>query len=133
MSGRFPKPLLGLAALALLAGCETTTPTKVTRFNLGEPIAPAAVAITPRNPADGGGLGFSTTASAVSAELNRLGFTIAAPDDASTPLVAVVALDVTTRPCPPRAPGPPSSGSPSSPAASPSCATARRSSPTLRC
>ena len=104
MSGRFPKPLLGLAALALLAGCETTTPTKVTRFNLGEPIAPAAVAITPRNPADGGGLGFSTTASAVSAELNRLGFTIAAPDDASTPLVAVVALDVTTRPGPPRGP-----------------------------
>ena len=103
MSGRFPKPLLGLAALALLAGCETTTPTKVTRFSLGQPITPSAVAITPRNP-DASGLAFSTTASAVSAELNRLGFTIAAPDDASTPLVAVVALDVTTRPGPPRGP-----------------------------
>jgi hypothetical protein len=103
MTGRFSKTLMGFAALALLAGCETTTPTKVTRFNLGQPIAPAAVAITPRSPSDGG-LAFSTTASAVSAELNRLGFTIAAPDDASTPLVAVVGLDVTTRPGPPRGP-----------------------------
>jgi hypothetical protein len=104
MTALSSRTILGLAVLALLAGCETTTPTKVTRFNIGQPIAPGAVAITPRNPNDGGGLAFSTTAGAVSAELNRLGFTVAAPDDASTPLVAVVALDQTTRPGPPRGP-----------------------------
>jgi hypothetical protein len=104
MTARFPKALIGLAALALLAGCETTTPTQVTRFNLGQPIAPAAVTITPRNPNDSGGLAFSATASAVSAELARLGFTIAPPTDTSSPLVAVVALDQTTRPGPPRGP-----------------------------
>jgi hypothetical protein len=76
----------------------------VTRFSLGQPISPAAVAITPRNPNDAGGLAFSTTAGAVSAELARLGFTVAAPNDASSPLVAVVALDQTTRPGPPRGP-----------------------------
>jgi hypothetical protein len=104
MTARFSQAFLGFAALTLLAGCETTSPTKVTRFDLGQPISPAAVEITPRNPNDGGGLAFSTTASAVSAELARLGFTIAAPNDASSPLVAVVALDQTTRPGPPRGP-----------------------------
>ncbi len=104
MTARFARSMLGLAIAGLLAGCTTTAPTKVTRFNLGQPIAPSAVAIAPRNPNDAGGLAFSTTAGAVSAELNRLGFTIAAPDDASTPLVAVVALDQTTRPGPPRGP-----------------------------
>jgi hypothetical protein len=104
MTARFARSMLGLAIAGLLAGCTTTNPTKVTRFNLGQPIAPSAVAITPRNPNDAGGLAFTTTAGAVSAELRRLGFTVAAPDDASTPLVAIVALDQTTRPGPPRGP-----------------------------
>ncbi len=104
MTARFAPSMLGLAIAGLLAGCTTTNPTKVTRFNLGQPITPSAVAIAPRNPNDGGGLAFSTTAGAVSTELSRLGFTVAAPDDASTPLVAVVALDQTTRPGPPRGP-----------------------------
>jgi len=105
MTARLAQSMLGLVAAGLLAGCTTTTPTQVTRFSLGQPIAPAAVVITPRNPSDSsGGLAFSTTASAVSAELARLGFTIVAPNDASSPLVAVVALDQTTRPGPPRGP-----------------------------
>jgi hypothetical protein len=104
MTARFTRIILGFSAVSLLAGCETTTPTRVTRFNLGQPIAPAAVAIVPRDPADTGGLAFSTTASAISAELARLGFTVAAPNDATTPLVAVVNLDQTTRPGPPRGP-----------------------------
>jgi hypothetical protein len=105
MTPAFAKSVLGLAAAAaLLAGCETTSPTKVTRFNLGQPIAPGAVTITPRNPNDAGGLAFSTTASAVSAELARLGFTIAPPSDTTSPLVAVVGLDQTTRPGPPKGP-----------------------------
>jgi hypothetical protein len=104
MTARHSHRILGLAAACLLAGCTTTTPTKVTRFNLGQPIVPGAVLITPRNPNDAGGLAFSTTASAVSAEFARLGFTIAAPNDTSSPLVAVVALDQTTRPGPPSGP-----------------------------
>ena len=85
MTARFAPSMLGLAIAGLLAGCTTTNPTKVTRFNLSQPIAPGPVAITPRNPNDSGGLAFSTTAGAVSAELNRLDFAPAAPDDASTP------------------------------------------------
>ena len=41
MTARFSSTILGLAAACLLAGCTTTTPTKVTRFSLGQPIAPA--------------------------------------------------------------------------------------------
>src|SRR5258708_6617206 len=77
MTVRLAPIMLGLAAAGLLAGCATTTPTRVTRFSLGQPIAPAPVVIVPRNPNDAGSLAFSTTASAVSAELARLGFTIA--------------------------------------------------------
>lgn len=104
MTARFAPSMFGMALAGLIAGCTTTAPTKVTRFSLGPPITPSAVAIAPRSPNDGGGLAFSTTASAVSAELNRLGFTVAAAEDASTPLVAVVGLDQTTRPGPPRGP-----------------------------
>src|SRR5260221_466756 len=104
MTARFSQIMLGFVAASMLAGCATTTPTRVTRFNLGQPIAPGAVAITPRNPADAGGLAFSTTAAAVSAEFARLGFTVAAPNDTTTPLVAVVSFDQTTRAGPPRGP-----------------------------
>lgn len=104
MIRRFSRALLGLAALGLLAGCETTPPTRVTRFNLGQPIPPAPVVIAPSNPADAGGLAFSTTAAAVAGEFRRLGFAVAAAGDATTPLVAVVGFDQATRPGPPRGP-----------------------------
>jgi hypothetical protein len=104
MTSRFARIILGFAVVGLLAGCETAPPTRVTRFNLGQPIPPAPVAIIPRNSGDAGGLAFSNTASAVAGELHRLGFTVAAPNDATTPLIAVVGLDQATRPGPPKGP-----------------------------
>jgi hypothetical protein len=104
MTSRFTPIMLGLAVLGLLAGCETTPPTRVTRFNLGQPIPPAPVAIVPRNPGDADGLAFASTAAAVAGELRRLGFTVATPNDATTPLIAIISLDQVTRPGPPRGP-----------------------------
>jgi len=68
---------LALAALAALAGCTASTPpAQVTRFHLGQPIAPADVAIEPipSDPTAVDSLEFQNYAGIVGAELSKLGF-----------------------------------------------------------
>jgi len=79
-----------IAGTALaLAGCAAQLPeTRVTRFHLGQPIAPGHVMVEPRNPTLASDLEFQSYARAVQAELDRLGFTIA-PNLVKSELVAV--------------------------------------------
>ncbi len=61
--------------VAILSGCTTTvSPVSVTRFHLGQPIAPAAVSVLPQAGQDGNTIEFRTWAIAVTRELSRLGF-----------------------------------------------------------
>ena len=82
----FALPLLTLPLLALGA-CATAPETRVTRFHLDQPIAPAAIVIEARDSALAN-LGYETYAQAVNGELARQGFTPAARTAAE--LVAVV-------------------------------------------
>ncbi|MBU3076876.1 DUF4136 domain-containing protein [Sphingomonas quercus] len=75
-----PKPAILLAALALSA-CATTGggggslgPTQVTRFHLGQPIAPGDISIETRPGGLQAGPEFNVYASIVAGELTRLGF-----------------------------------------------------------
>ncbi|WCT72332.1 DUF4136 domain-containing protein [Sphingomonas naphthae] len=87
----FARPLLIRATLALpllaLAACATAPDTRVTRFHLNQPIAPAAISIEARDPALAN-LEYETYAGAVNGELARNGFTPAPRGTAE--LVAVV-------------------------------------------
>jgi hypothetical protein len=67
---------LAVAAGLTLAACAggRVSPTQVTRFHLGQPIAPATVAIEPRPGVDGTGPEFRTYEAVIAAELSRLGF-----------------------------------------------------------
>jgi hypothetical protein len=97
--------LLG-TALAL-AGCATNgglPPTQVTRFHLGQPIAPAEVAVEPRERGAAQSLEFDTYARAISAELTRNGFRPAA-NLATSELVAVLDIDRNLREGPPSSSG----------------------------
>ena len=75
---RAPLILAAGAALALSACTTGPGPAKVTRFHLGQPIAPAEIAIEPRPGLDPQSLEFQSYAGAVTAELTRLGFRPAA-------------------------------------------------------
>lgn len=82
------RALIAGTALAL-AGCAAQMPeTRVTRFHLGQPIAPGHVVVEPRDPTLAKDLEFQSYARAVQGELDRLGFSIA-PDLAKSELVAV--------------------------------------------
>lgn len=84
-------------AIAFLAGCATSTPpAQVTRFHLGQPIAPGEITVEPRDPTLANSLEFREQAGAVSAELARLGFRLA-PGVSRAELVAVVELVRGTR------------------------------------
>jgi hypothetical protein len=92
------KHLTLLALAAALAGCASTTagggrggPTEVTRYHLGQPIAPAAIAIEPAMKADANEMEFQTYSDAVAGELARLGFQ-PAPRDSAPPLIASVSF-----------------------------------------
>ncbi len=75
-------------ALAL-AGCAAQMPdTRVTRFHLGQPIAPGSIVVEPRDPTLAKDLEFQAYARSVQAELDRLGFKVSA-DLAKSELVAV--------------------------------------------
>ncbi|ARS28809.1 DUF4136 domain-containing protein [Sphingomonas sp. KC8] len=77
------------SALAL-AGCAAQVPpVQVTRFHLGQPLAPGEVAVEPRDPTLAGSLEFRVQAGAVSAELARRNYRLAAGVSKSE-LVAVV-------------------------------------------
>ena len=95
-----------LALAALAAGCATTAPpAQVTRFHLNQPFARGAVSLRPLDSAKAQTLEYRSYAAAVSAELTRLGFTIA-PAPASAEQIATI--DVTRgirpSPVPPRSP-----------------------------
>ncbi len=91
-----------LGAVLALAGCAAQTPpTQVTRFHLGQPIAPAEVAVESRDPTMAKSLEFQVYANAVSAELVRNGFR-PAPNVAQSELVAVVDMMRDMRVGPPR-------------------------------
>jgi hypothetical protein len=79
-----------MAGTALsLAACAAQMPeTRVTRFHLGQPIAPGSVLVEPRDPTLAKDLEFQAYAGAITAELTRLGFS-AAPDLTKSELVAV--------------------------------------------
>ena len=89
--------LLMGTALAL-AGCAAQMPeARVTRFHLGQPIAPGAVAVEPRDPSLSKDLEFQSYARIVQGELARVGFGIA-PDLAKSELVAVTEVQRSWRP-----------------------------------
>jgi len=91
--------LLG-AALAL-ASCASQLPeARVTRFHLGQPIAPGQVLVEPRDPNLAKDLEFQSYARIVRAELDRLGFGLA-PDLAKSEIVAVTEVTRQWRPAGP--------------------------------
>jgi hypothetical protein len=90
------KSFVAAAALLALAGCATGPQTQVTRFHLDQPIARGTITVEPLIPADRGSLEFQTYASAVGAELARIGFT-EAPGLARSEQVAVIAVERGTR------------------------------------
>ena len=95
-----------LAAALALAGCATGgagSAVQVTRFHLGQAIAPGSIAVEPRDPVIAGSLEFGAYQNAVGAELNRLGFR-PAPQVAGSELVAVVDVNRGFREGPPRGP-----------------------------
>ena len=92
-----PKVLLGATALAL-AGCAAQLPeSRVTRFHLGQPIAPGELAVEPRDPTLSKDLEFQSYARIVQAEFDRLGFRPAA-DLAKSEMVAVTEVSRSWRP-----------------------------------
>lgn len=91
------KALLIGTALAL-AGCAAQAPeSRVTRFNLGQPIAPGDLAVEPRDPTLAKDLEFQAYARIVQAEFNRIGFH-EAPDLTRSELVAVTDVSRSYRP-----------------------------------
>jgi hypothetical protein len=81
-----------------LAGCASQMPqTQVTRFHLGQPIAPGQLTVEPRDPTLAKDLEFQSYARIVRAEFDRLGFGIA-PDLTKSELVAVTEVRRSWRP-----------------------------------
>jgi hypothetical protein len=85
----------------MLAGCSTAPQTRVTRFHLGQPLAPGDIAVEPLTAADRGSPEFQTYANIVGAELARLGFR-EAPGLARSEQVAVVQVNRSFFEGPPR-------------------------------
>lgn len=92
-----PKIVLGAAALAL-TGCAAQMPeARVTRFHLGQPIAPGQLSVEPRDPTLAKDLEFQSYARIIQGEFARLGFGLA-PDLAKSELVAVTEVSRSWRP-----------------------------------
>jgi hypothetical protein len=80
-----------IAAAALLAACALPgVEVAVTRFHAAPPQPVKTVAVVPASPADADSLAFAADASAVAAELNRIGFPPEAPERAD--LLATLAV-----------------------------------------
>jgi hypothetical protein len=95
---RMKSVLASLAAATLLAGCAAQVPpAQVTRFHLSQPIAPAEIAVEPRDPTLADDLEFQAYAGMVAGELRRLGFA-PQPGLKGSELVAVMAIDQMSRP-----------------------------------
>ncbi len=88
----FRRAILIGTALAL-AGCasQQTPPVQVTRFHLGQPIAPGRVSVEPADRLQSDSLEFKGYAGAVEAELGRLGFQVV-PNVPNSELVAAVTV-----------------------------------------
>jgi hypothetical protein len=92
-----PKGVLMATAFAL-AGCAAQMPeARVTRFHLGQPIAPGQVTVEPRDPTLAKDLEFQSYARILRTEFDRLGFGIA-PDLTKSELVAVTEVTRSWRP-----------------------------------
>ncbi|UAK25335.1 DUF4136 domain-containing protein [Sphingomonas nostoxanthinifaciens] len=87
---------LGIAGLALLAGCASSPETRVTRFHLNAPIATGQIAVEPLVPSDKGSVEFQSYADIVGRELAKLGFT-EAPGLRASEQVAVISVERGTR------------------------------------
>ena len=86
-----------LMGALLLAGCAAQTPpVQITRFHLGQPIAPGQITVEPRNPQDAKSLEFENFAGSIARELRGRGFTLA-PNLPQSELVAVVDVETATR------------------------------------
>jgi hypothetical protein len=93
----FSNALIVGTAIAL-AGCAAQTPEmRVTRFHLGQPIAPAQISVEPRDPTLARDLEFQAYARAVQGELSRKGFTVA-PNPLKSELVAVTQVNRSWQP-----------------------------------
>jgi hypothetical protein len=95
--------LLSLPLFALAACTTGSSPVQVTRFNLGQPIAPGSIAAEPRDPVVAKSLQFGVYAQAVQAQLAHIGFTPAEKLSQSE-LVAVIDVNQGFREGPPRGP-----------------------------
>jgi hypothetical protein len=101
MAGMLRGIMLGcvLGSGLVLGACTTTAPrTQVTRFHLGQPLAPGQVTIEalPAQPLLGESIEFRTYAAAVGAELARLGYTVT-PGLATSEMVASIGVMRGTR------------------------------------
>ena len=83
-----------MALAALLGGCTTANPVRVTRFHLDQPIERGAVAVLPAPGGDPTSLEFQLYARSVGAALSAQGFSTAA----AGPYEAVVAIARESRP-----------------------------------
>jgi hypothetical protein len=87
-----------MGAVIALAGCASTIPeSRVTRFHLGQPIAPGQIIVEPRDPSLAKDLEFQTYARIVGNEFARLGFQLA-PELSKSELVAVTEVHRSWRP-----------------------------------
>jgi len=97
MQAIFSKAIM-VSAIVALGGCAAQMPeARVTRFHLGQPIAPGEVTVEPRDPTLAKDLEFQSYARTVQAELGKLGFTTA-PDLAKSEIVAVTDVQRSWRP-----------------------------------
>jgi hypothetical protein len=94
-----------MGAMLALAGCATSGgsssgggqgPAQVTRFHLGQPIAPGKIMIESKTPGTPAALEFQTYAAAIAPELTRLGFDVV-PNLPSSELVLVAEVRRGTR------------------------------------
>jgi hypothetical protein len=80
--------MASLGALTL-AGCATTPPVEVTRFNLGTPIARGTIDVEPFSSTGAASLEYQTYAAAVQSQLLQLGYSSPPPGETSQFLATV--------------------------------------------
>jgi hypothetical protein len=99
---RAARNCLALVALTLLAACASNRfAADVTRFHLAPSVARGSVFLVPMDPAAAGTLEFQSYASAVAAELGKVGFAVT-DQRAAAELIGVVGAGQTTREGPPK-------------------------------
>ncbi len=93
---RIPFYLAPVVMISALPGCAATIPpVEVTRFHLGQAIAPGAVMIEPLSPGDSQSLEFRTYAAAVSQAMAGVG--LSAGEGGATPYIAAIEVVRDTR------------------------------------